>query len=173
MPQHQPDKTLEQIVTETGRYPADAFMFVQECIGVAAEAVHGPPGPECEALHKWMTQHEVSPEELRRRFEAGALPPKVAALIERLGGAERMNRHVTGQQLCFAIRDVALQRWGLMARAVLARWNITRTEDIGAIVFALVNNGWLQKQPTDSIDDFKDVFSFDEAFDRTYRFEAG
>ena len=34
-----------------------------------------------------------------------------------------------------------------MAKGVLARWNICRTEDIGAIIFALVENDWLQKQP--------------------------
>jgi len=56
-----------------------------------------------------------------------------------------------------------------MARRVLGRWGVETTEDIGQIVFALVNNGWLQKQPTDSIEDFDNVFSFAEAFDQAYR----
>ena len=60
-----------------------------------------------------------------------------------------------------------------MARNVLARWNITRTEDIGAIIFALVENDWLQKQPTDRIEDFENAFSFDEAFSQAYRLEEG
>lgn len=171
MPTQKPDKSIDQIVQECGRYPVEAFCFIQECIGVAAEAVHGPPSAESEAIIKWMAEHEVSPEELRRRFEDGELPSKIAAIIQQLGGAEHMNRHVTGQQLCWAIRDAALKRWGLMARAVLARWNVTRTEDIGAIVFALVNNGLLQKQPTDTQDDFNDVYGFREAFDKAYRFE--
>jgi len=34
-----------------------------------------------------------------------------------------------------------------------------------------VDNGWLQKQPTDSITDFHGVFSFDEGFDKAYRIE--
>lgn len=168
----QPEKSLEQIVCEVGRYPAEGFMFVQECISAAAELVHGPPGPETEAIVRWMSRHEVSPEELRRRYEDGELPARISAILDQLGGAEKMNRHVTGQQLCWAIRETAVKRWGLMARAVLTRWNITRTEDIGAIVFSLVNNGWLQKQPTDSVDDFNNVFCFREAFDKDYKFEG-
>lgn len=80
-----------------------------------------------------------------------------------------MNRHVTGQQLCWAVRDVALSRYGLMARSVLAKWNIRRTEDIGAIIFALVENDWLKKLPSDKIEDFQDVYSFDEVFEPDYR----
>ncbi|HOB73006.1 MAG TPA: hypothetical protein PKG54_00640 [Phycisphaerae bacterium] len=165
----QPEKTLEQIVCETGRYPVEGFVFVQECIGAAADAVHGPPSPEMERVAQYMTRKNISLEELRQRYEDGDLPAWLTLLLDRIGGPEKLNRHVTGQQLCWAIRDTALKRWGLLARQVLAHWGITRTEDIGAIVFALVDNGWLSKQPTDSIDDFNHVFSFSEAFDRAYR----
>ena len=44
-------------------------------------------------------------------------------------------RHVTGQQLSEGLRDVALERWGGMALAVLARWNVHETRDFGHIVF--------------------------------------
>ncbi|GMU22032.1 MAG: hypothetical protein AMXMBFR13_21200 [Phycisphaerae bacterium] len=166
---HQPEKSLEQIVQEVGCYAMDAYVFVQECIGLASETVHGPLKPEAMTVAQWMSRHEIGPEELRRRLDEGQLPPEIAAAVELAGGPESLNRHVTGQQLCWAIRDAALKRWGLMARGVLGRWGVTRTEDIGAIIFALVNNGWLQKQPTDSIEDFNNVFSFREAFDAAYR----
>jgi len=168
---NQPEKPLEQVVTETGRYPVGAFLFVQECLGVAADKVHGPMSPEERAVAQWVAHHALNPEELRARWDKGDLPPDIRRTIDQIGGPQRLNRHISGQQLCWAIRDVALERWGLMARGVLARWNITRTEDIGAIIFALVDNGWLQKQPTDSITDFHGVFSFDEAFDQAYRIE--
>lgn len=170
MPQ-QPVKPIEEIVREVGRYPLEAFVFVQECIGIAAEHVHGPMTAEQAAVARWMTQHEISHDELNRRCDAGDLPPDIAQSIERVGGIDKMNRHVTGQQLCWAIRDLALQRWGMMARSVLARWNVTSTEDIGQIVFALVENDWLQKQPEDSIDDFQNVFRFEEQFDGSYQIE--
>ncbi len=56
-----------------------------------------------------------------------------------------------------------------MARGVLTQWNLHRTEDIGAIVFALVENHWLSKQPSDTRDDFNRVYSFDEVFDKQYQ----
>jgi len=164
MPRPQPQKPIETIVREVGRYPLAAFAFVQECIGLASEKVHGPVSPAEEAVGKWMNQHDIDLAELTARYERGDLPPDIAEALRKVGGPARMNRHVTGQELCLAIRDIALERWGLMARAVLARWGIERTEDIGAIVFALVDNGWLQKQPSDCLSDFDHVFSFHEAF---------
>ncbi len=168
----QPSKNLEEIVHEVGRYPIDAFVFVQECLTKAADKVHGPMSDEQKRLAQWMARHDVKFDEVVEQWETGQLPPRVAELVEQMGGPQCMNRHVTGQQLCHAIRDSALEQWGLMARSVLARWSITHTEDIGAIIFALVDNHWLQKEPTDSIEDFANVFSFGEAFDRAYRIPA-
>jgi uncharacterized repeat protein (TIGR04138 family) len=165
----QPDKPLEQIVEELGRYAMDAFIFVQECIGMATDRVHGPLSPAAAEVVAWMHRRGITPDDLQTRWDTGELPPDIVNTVRQLGGPEKMNRHVTGQQLCEVVRDVALERWGLMARKVLGRWGLQRTEDIGQIVFALVNNGWLQKQPTDQIEDFENVFSFPEAFDRDYR----
>lgn len=168
MPQP-PNIPIEQIVKQLGRYPLDAFAFVQECIGAASERVHGPLSSDQRVVSQWMLQNEFGPEDVFERASEGDLPLDIAAALDRLGGVEEMNRHVTGQQLCWTIRDVALERWGLLARGVLAQWHITSTEDIGAIIFALVEHGWLQKQPTDSIEDFNHVFGFAEAFDKHYR----
>jgi len=166
---HEPHKPIEDVVREVGRYPLAAFAFVQECIGIASERVHGAMTADEKLIGRWMAQSNVSPDELLVRAEAGQLPAEIAAALDRMGGSARMNRHVSGRQLCWAIRDVALERWGLMARSLLASWNITSTHDIGAIVFALVEHGWLQKQPDDRIEDFDRVFTFAEAFDKHYR----
>lgn len=163
------EKPLEEIVREVGKYALDAYIFVQDCIGEATQRVHGPMSPDATAVATWMAHERITPEELASRYEIEDLPLDIVNAIRELGGPEKMNRHVTGQQLCEVIRDAALERWGLMARGVLARWGVNRTEDLGEIVFALVNNGWLQKQPTDSLDDFDNIFSFDQAFDREYR----
>jgi uncharacterized repeat protein (TIGR04138 family) len=164
-----PLEMLERIVAELRRYPIDAFMFIQECVGLAAERVHGPMSQQQQAIHKWMYENGVSPAELPHLAARGELPGEMAEAIDQAGGPQRLNRHVTGQQLCVVIRDVALERWGLMAGGVLARWNIRRTEDIGAIIFALVEKDLLQKEPTDTIEDFEGVFDFDEAFDHSYQ----
>ena len=78
------------------------------------------------------------------------------------------HRHISGSQLCEGLRELAQKRWGLIARQVLKHWNITSTNDFGEIVFLLVNNGWMQKQPQDSIEDFDSVYDFVEAFDGSY-----
>jgi uncharacterized repeat protein (TIGR04138 family) len=168
----EPKKPIEEVIAELGRYPAEAFVFVQECIGVAADKVHSPMSPDEVHVVQWLAREDIVPDELAARYEQQDLPPDIREALDRIGGPSMMNRHVSGQQLCWAIRDAALERWGLMARSVLTRWNIRSTEDIGEIVFALVDNDWLQKQPHDSIEDFHNVYHFEEAFDRTYELET-
>lgn len=73
-------------------------------------------------------------------------------------------RHVSGRELCMGLREFAIEQYGLMARTVLNSWNIRRTEDFGRIVFALVEAGILRKSDDDSLEDFTDVFDFNEAF---------
>jgi len=75
-------------------------------------------------------------------------------------------RHVSGQQLCMGLREYAILRYGLMAPAVLAHWNVARTDDFGRIVFAMVDAGLMSKTPQDSLDDFRAVYDFAEAFGR-------
>jgi len=77
----------------------------------------------------------------------------------------KAKRHVSGRDLCLGLRDVARERYGLLARTVLRRWNINCCEDFGRIVFALVEAGLLQKTDEDTMRDFVGVFDFAEAFD--------
>ena len=72
--------------------------------------------------------------------------------------------HVTGQQLCVGLRDLALERYGMLASAVLAGWGIHRTDDFGRMVFALIDAGAMSKTPHDTVEDFCGVYEFAEAF---------
>ncbi len=74
------------------------------------------------------------------------------------------SHHVTGPQLCLALRDEALERWGMLAAAVLRKWNVRATLDFGNMVYLLVNNGLMHKTEEDSLEDFRDIFDFDGAF---------
>ena len=84
---------------------------------------------------------------------------------------ERINsdRHVSVGQLLEGLREYALDQWGPLARLVLERWGLRRTEDFGELVFILVENRLLNKQDDDRISDFRNGFSFREAFDRAWR----
>jgi len=73
-------------------------------------------------------------------------------------------RHVTGPELLEGIKLHALKEFGPMSKLVLNDWGINTCEDFGQIVFSLVNNGVLGKSESDRLEDFKEVYTFDEAF---------
>jgi uncharacterized repeat protein (TIGR04138 family) len=73
-------------------------------------------------------------------------------------------RHVSGQQLLEGARAYALSQYGPMAKTVLNEWGLHSCEDIGEIVFGMVENNLLAKTDRDSRDDFKGGYDFDEAF---------
>lgn len=81
-------------------------------------------------------------------------------------------RHITGGELAVACRDLALERYGLMARLVLEHWGVRCTSDIGDIVFTLVDLGLLISQPNDAREEFTAVFEFDDAFERQYPWKS-
>jgi uncharacterized repeat protein (TIGR04138 family) len=94
------------------------------------------------------------------RFVMAALEHTVENLSER--------RHVDGTELLKGIRDVARERFGMMAPTVFKAWGINQTEDFGHIVFNLVEGGVLSKRDEDSVDDFRDGFDFATAFAPEY-----
>jgi uncharacterized repeat protein (TIGR04138 family) len=77
-------------------------------------------------------------------------------------------RHVTGQQLCEAIRLYALRQYGALAKNVLNHWGVHSTGDFGEIVFNLIDIGQMRKTDSDRREDFDAVFNFDDAFRDTF-----
>src|SRR6187431_1317296 len=73
-------------------------------------------------------------------------------------------RHVAGPELLDGVRQYALKEFGPMVVTVLSYWGIRSCEDVGNMVFNLIGAGIFGKTEEDSIDDFKNVFDFDEAF---------
>ncbi len=168
----QPPKTLEDLVRQVGRYPEEAYLFIREGLSYAAERVHGPESPAHRLLQQFLITHDWDWPDLTAKFLTKELPEVVAAAIEAVGGCEKLNRHVSGRELCWALRDYALERWGLMARAVLDAWNIRATNDFGRIVFGFIDFDMMRKQPEDRIEDFDNVYNFDEVFDHVFRSAA-
>ena len=106
-----------------------------------------------------------SPEAFRFLFEA--LPAAVRlAGKENATGAEK---HVTGQEVLQGMRAHAAQLFGPLAAAVWRSWGVRETLDWGRIVFLLVDNGLLNRQDSDTIQDFEGGFDFDEVFVRQYQ----
>ncbi len=81
-------------------------------------------------------------------------------------------RHISGPELADGVRELAIHRFGPMARTVLQHWGIERTDDMGEIVFALVEAGILLKQDEDSPSDFEALYDFEDVFEADYPWGA-
>ena len=73
-------------------------------------------------------------------------------------------RHVTGPELLDGVRRYALKEFGPMVMTVFENWGVRSCEDIGNIVFNLIGAGVFGKTEEDSIEHFKNVYDFEEAF---------
>ena len=87
-------------------------------------------------------------------FVIGALGVTVQALPPaRLDDPAK--RHLSGQELLDGVVLLARNEFGALAPTVFSEWRVTSGEDVGAIVFQLVQSGQLSARPEDSIDDFR------------------
>jgi uncharacterized repeat protein (TIGR04138 family) len=78
--------------------------------------------------------------------------------------------HVTGQILCEGLRLLALEKWGRLSLLVLNDWRVKSTRDLGEIVYLLIRHKWMKAQPSDTIDDFNDVYDFKTVFKDNFKF---
>jgi len=101
------------------------------------------------------------------RYAEGAYLFVLAALEYRQAQLP-IRRHISGRELVIACRDLAIERYGVLARIVLERWGIRATEDFGGVVFTLVELGYLASLPTDTREHFSNVYDFVDAFEREY-----
>ncbi|PYK11705.1 MAG: hypothetical protein DME65_06590 [Verrucomicrobia bacterium] len=73
-------------------------------------------------------------------------------------------RHVSGPELLEGLRQYALKEFGPMVMTVFHSWGIQSSGDIGNMVFNLIGAGIFGKTETDSLEDFKNVYDFEEVF---------
>jgi uncharacterized repeat protein (TIGR04138 family) len=78
----------------------------------------------------------------------------------------RKEGHVTGRELLEGTRLLALEEYGPMALEVFHHWGLRATEDIGRVVFDLIEEGLLSKTEEDSLEDFSEVYDFEQVFVR-------
>lgn len=167
------EKSIIDVARECGRYSVSAFEFLREGLDFTVQQKHGPAVENLRKILEWLVENDREPSELRELYQNEELPKNLIELIDSLGGLEvaaaKLNLHVDGTDLCWGLRDLALERWGLMAPTVLSHWGIQSTKDFGKMVFAMVESGLLQKQQHDRIEHFSHVYEFGEAFENSYR----
>ena len=75
----------------------------------------------------------------------------------------RRAEHVTGSDLLCGLRELALAEYGPLAHLVLNNWGLLRGEDVGEIVYNLIDAGLMTKTEEDRREDFAGVMVFDES----------
>ena len=78
-------------------------------------------------------------------------------------------QHVSGQQLLEGVRQYALEQYGPMVPTVFEHWRVRSCEDIGAIVFNLIEAREFGKADTDTLEDFRAGYDFHDAFVKPFR----
>jgi uncharacterized repeat protein (TIGR04138 family) len=77
---------------------------------------------------------------------------------------EGVTRHVTADQLLDGIRLYAIKEFGPMVPTVFGYWNVRSCEDLGYIVFNMIQKEILGKNDSDTIEQFREGYDFHEAF---------
>jgi len=101
-------------------------------------------------------------------------PDAYEFVMQALGFTQRrLNRmgHITGRELLEGIKDLGLEQYGPMTKSVFAHWGVNNTDDFGEIVFNMVDKGLMGKNEQDSRNDFKNIYSFQDAFDSKRQFK--
>lgn len=135
-----PSHPIVKLLKEDRRYKIDAYAFVFEALNYA----HTQLGMGTERP----AESEDEPEE---------------------GATRETERHLSGRQLCEAIRQYALEQYGYMAKCVLNSWGVKSTGDFGEIVFNLIGIGQMRKTSEDRREDFNDVFDFDTGLQQSFK----
>jgi len=84
--------------------------------------------------------------------------------LRKVQEAEKAPRQISGAELSNGLKEAALQEFGPLAKTVLNRWRVRTTRDFGEIVFVLLEAGLLGKTDEDRIEDFDNLYDFDDAF---------
>lgn len=143
----QPGTEMAQLLQKDRRYRFEAYLFIIDALEFAQTVLGLGADAESEPIAEGI---ELEDEDLE---DSGP------------------QSHVTGQQLCLAIRSYAHEQYGYMAKAVLNSWGVYCTGDFGEIVFNLIRIRRMRKTPQDQRADFDDVYDFDTALCEDYKID--
>ena len=87
--------------------------------------------------------------------------------VEKMGkeSLPKQQRHVSGRDLVRAISEYGMDQFGPLTASVFEHWGVRETRDFGEMVFNLVGANMMSKTDDDRIDDFVEVYAFEEEFD--------
>ncbi|HEV7225900.1 MAG TPA: Minf_1886 family protein [Pirellulales bacterium] len=159
-----PAQELSDLLRQDRRYKIEAYAFVFDALGYAHKA-----------LGMGLVQESEDKPKPGGAQRSGAEPREARPGETESGETESADepsageRHLTGQQLCEAIRIFALEQYGYMAKCVLNSWGVHNTGDFGEIVFNLIRIGQMRKTKDDRREDFDDVFDFESGLTQSFQ----
>jgi len=131
---------FRRLLEHDPRFRWDAYQFVQEALVYA-----------------------------QKELKMGTPQPTDAGPSEMEAEAPTADPHLTGQELCEALRRRAIEQYGYLAQSVLNSWGVRTTSDFGDIVYNLIGIECLRKSKGDRREDFNEVYDFDEVFRQEFR----
>ncbi len=93
-------------------------------------------------------------------FLKDALDFTLKRIAEGNGGQAR---HVSGPELLEGFRDFAMEQFGPMASTLMREWGIRKCQDVGDMVFLLIEEQVFGKQDSDTREDFSGVFDLEDS----------
>ena len=157
---------IVQLLKEDDRYSVEAYSFVRDALSFGQHVLGYGEAQSADEDDDDLADDDVSDDDDETN-------PFLAAMEEDDDLDEdaepRVERHLTGQQLCEAIRQYAVEQYGYMAKVVLNSWGLHTTGDFGEIVYNLIRIGMMKKSESDRREDFDDCYDFDEAFQQRYK----
>lgn len=92
-----------------------------------------------------------------------------ALLMDVVHALTKDGAHTTGEDVLEEFRETALDQYGPLAYTVLTEWGVNCTEDIGEMMFNLVDAHRIGRDENDTADAFANGYSFKEAFLAPYQ----
>ena len=128
---------LREIVLQDPRYKIDAYYFILETLDFA-----------------------------RTHLRMGRAVKERAPSVweEEADEPEDGTSHISGADWCEALRIRSQWMFGFMAKTVLNQWGIHTTDDVGRIVYNMVDHHKIRVAAEDRPEDFHAVYDFQEAF---------
>lgn len=138
---------LHGIVEKDPRYRLNAYYYVLETLDFARSQ-----------LGMGSSAHQV--------------PHKSHPCEEESDEPDSSLQHISGAELCEAIRIRGRWMFGYLAKEVFNQWGVFRTDDFGEIVFNMVKAGKVRTAPGDQKEDFCGLYDFQTAFCDSFTFPA-
>ena len=131
---------------------------VRETIRTVLGTVEGRPAEFVQELH-----HNVLDMAAAR---SGYPTDAFSFVIDVIACSAGTGSHVGARAICDSVREYALEYFNDAEEAteLLAAWKLNRSEDVGRVVYALVESGLLTDGPEDRLEHFDSLFMLDTLF---------